>query len=245
MKPYTPFLALALFFAINAEKAHAINEGARNCDQCVSRCNGQIITYNPDNKRTLSANIKAYMEKATSIGAKPISCIRPQMCQNDLLSCYAKHGCDGRAAKRSKHTDGTACDWKGEHRGTLNRIIHNYSGVIPWHHGNEGGGVHDFTNNYASSNGNVAPNGGNGPEQKEPEPKPKPAAQPKQKVKVEQSPAPDVPRQPASGGTGTYEQEPSGRYKCPSGLRSICGSTADTRWCKQWKKNGHTAGCHP
>lgn len=227
------WLALVALPLLVGLPARAINENARSCDECKSRCNGKILTYNEENGRTLSANVKAYMEKATSLGAKPESCIRPQYCQNDLLACYHRHGCDGRAARRSKHTDGTACDWKSQYRGTLNRIIHNYPNVIAWHHGNEGGGIHDFTNRYTPSNGKIALNDG----RRSAKPA-EPVAQPKTR------PAPS--REPAqSGGAAHYERYPDGRYKCPRGLRSICGSTADTRWCRQWLANGNTAGCLP
>jgi hypothetical protein len=188
------------------------------CERCHSDCNGQIITYNPDNGRTLSADIFALEKQATAAGAAPISCIRPQHCQTQLYNCYNACGQAGRAARHSAHTDATACDFNPRNSGTLSRLRRPYANLRELQHSQrQGGGLHDYSLRYVASNGAIPP--GN---------KPAPVKRPS-------------PRAPASNAPS--DAFPNGRYKCASGMKSICGSTKDTPWCKSWIASGHTPGC--
>lgn len=235
MKPHTPprpFGVLTLLALLTL----AIPGVAEAC-RCSSGCG--MVTQG------LSADVKALMEKAKSQGRAPISCIRTQACQDRLRRCYESCGQYGRAARKSAHSDGKACDFNPGHRGALRQLknqmrLTQISDLL--HRQGHGGGLHVFTNRYARTQQVAA-------EQK-PAPVPPrrpenieqaaegPTARPSQREPAESVPLPR--RRPSEA----YEQLSNGKYQCPSGLRSICGSTRDTPWCKSWMETGHTPGCH-
>jgi hypothetical protein len=118
---------------------------------------------------------------------------------------------------------GTACDWNKKDQnflsGLKSRGFHTIKELI---HGGEGGGLHEYTTDYSRSSGNALAG--------------------KLSVKEAAGELPAGARSPASN--GALERFPNGKYKCPTNLRSICGSTIGTPWCKYWTHHGHTPGCY-
>lgn len=246
MRLYTPvsipfFLVLLASTAISVEQAEARGYG---CGACRSDCNGKIIMKNPDTGRTLSADIKALVQETQAVGAGPISCIRPQRCQDQLVRCFVACGQPFRAARRSQHADGAACDWSRQVGGTLAQHRRKYPNIRHLVHREGGAGLHDFTTRWVASkvsDGDSVParptargkKSGGSPSVAE--------ASPRRGNTV--SAASRQERHPAGSG-GEYEQLSNGRYKCPARLSSVCGSTRSFPWCKSWIANGHTPGCY-
>jgi len=179
----------------------------------------------------LSADVKQLMVKARSNGRVPVSCVRTQACQDRLRSCYENRcGQYGRAARISAHSDGKACDYLPHHKMPL-RGLRNQMGlkrISDLTHGSrQGGWLHVYTSQYTKSASNSTP----------------PKAKGEHGVSIKPQQAPLLPER-APAAEGRYSQMPNGKYKCPTGLQSICGSTRDFPWCQQWIQTGKTPGCY-
>jgi hypothetical protein len=228
------FLTLLGFFA-SAPDASACG--------CSSGCG--MVTQG------LSADVKQLMETAKAQGRKPISCIRTQACQDRLRRCYERCGQYGRAARRSAHSDGKACDYHPHHRGPLRALkgklgLRNITDIL--HRPGHGGGAHVFTTRYTRSSGDTAQNrpNQNRPARRGEQNIATPAHAPLPPERPQREPADageNVPLPPQRA-SGAYEQMPNGKYRCPTSLRSICGSTRDTEWCQGWMQRGKTPGCY-
>jgi hypothetical protein len=108
----------------------------KNC-ACSSGC-GMI-------QAGLRPNIKKFVQEAAKAGIQPASCIRTQACQDRLRACYERCGQRGRAAKKSKHADGKACDFSKRHGKALSAIKKRTGLPIKrLTHGKEGGGLHEY-----------------------------------------------------------------------------------------------------
>lgn len=116
-------------------KAAAKKKKKKKCE-CSSGCGM--------NQAGLKEKIKKYVAAAKKKGIRPVSCIRTQACQNRLRSCYEnKCGQSGRAAKKSAHADGKACDFSKKDGSNLNPLRKQH-GINRLVHGKEGGGLHDY-----------------------------------------------------------------------------------------------------
>jgi hypothetical protein len=199
----------------------------------------------------LSTDVKALMVKAAGEGRRPISCIRTQACQDRLRRCYERCGQHGRAARKSAHSDGRACDYSASHRSPLRNLrgrmgLHSIQDLL--HGRGHGGGLHVYTTRFTRS-----------PQKQQEASRPKPQGkQPKEQVPVpgeNTRPVPQVSQGSGGGGAplpgrqpadvhGRYNTLPNGKYRCPSGMQSICGSTRAYPWCQQWVSSGKTPGCY-
>jgi hypothetical protein len=184
----------------------------------------------------LSGDVKELMLKAKAEGRNPVSCIRTQACQDRLRSCYERQGQYGRAARRSAHSDGKACDYSPQHRGPL-RNLKNKLGLRSIqdlvHRQSHGGGLHVFTTAFRKDVKRDAPTF------KSPANAPLPPKRPDNLGEEREPASAAVPAISKS----EYPQLSNGRYDCPRNMRSICGSTKDFPWCRQWMSQGNTPGC--
>ncbi|HEY8278734.1 MAG TPA: hypothetical protein VIH99_03875 [Bdellovibrionota bacterium] len=227
MKLFTPIFALFAIIFFSTSDAQAC--------KCSSGCG--MITQG------LSSDVLKLVQEGNRTGHSPLSCIRTQACQDRLRHCYERCGQYGRAARKSKHSDGTACDWMPDHGRALKQIesrnnLRNIRRLV--HSKGQGSGLHEYTIRYTK-----APQGGGQPAQPVQPSQPAQPVQPAGGGDVGGGDAGggDKPRQPA-GNSGGHEQLANGKYKCARGMKSICGSTIGTRWCKSWVASGHTPGCY-
>lgn len=184
------------------------------------------------NTNGLSADVMKVVTDAANEGRKPESCIRTQACQDRLRTCYETRCCQfGRAAKKSSHSDGRACDFNPEKKNPL-RVFWDYVTLKNinrlLHEKKHGGGLHVYTSKYVQPGTSIAT---------------KPAV--KANFKYGSTPAEPPPPNAASRVPASEHQLlANGKYTCPRGLKSICGSTKDTPWCKSWIQSGRTPGCY-
>lgn len=100
------------------------------------------------NLQLLKPAMRKLAEATQKEGVGPISCVRTQQCQDRLVACYNRCGQRGRAAKKSTHSDGLACDWSRRHGQQVNKIKAklglNGSVKRLVHKAQHGGGLHDY-----------------------------------------------------------------------------------------------------
>lgn len=142
-KNFFYFCALGLifvadaFFALSAEAARR-RGGRTSCSSCPG-CGGL-------NTSGLKPNMARLARAATQARTRPISCYRPQACQDAMRICFERCGQRGRAARRSAHTTGRACDWNKRDTSKVQGVKRQLglSGVVrSLSHGREGGGLHE------------------------------------------------------------------------------------------------------
>lgn len=102
--------------------------------RCSSGCG--LIT------KGLSPKMTIYLREARAIGVRPISCLRTKKCQNRLRRCFERCGQRGRAARKSKHSAGRACDFKRRDEKKLKSLRIKFGMRQISHSRKKGGGIH-------------------------------------------------------------------------------------------------------
>jgi hypothetical protein len=113
--------SIFLFIPWLSNEAHA----RRSCG-CSSGCGLELDGLQPA--------MRQLVNNAMARGMRPTSCVRTQSCQNALIGCYNRCGQRGRAARRSAHSDGKACDWNRGYMRGINSIKSGEIGLL-FHHG--------------------------------------------------------------------------------------------------------------
>ena len=126
------FFVMGILFTIFPAVAEACN--------CSSGCGLNLQLLKPAMRKLAEATQKE--------GVGPISCVRTQACQDRLVSCFNACGQRGRAAPKSTHSDGLACDWSRRHGAKVNQIkakmglSKSVKRIV--HKPQHGGGLHDY-----------------------------------------------------------------------------------------------------
>ncbi|MCB9073049.1 MAG: hypothetical protein H6623_05475 [Bdellovibrionaceae bacterium] len=111
--------------------------GRRRGGKCNSGCGFSM--------NGLSGKMRSFVRTARGYGANPISCVRSQSCQNRLRACYERRGQAGRAASKSMHSSGRACDFPRKQQSRVARARRQHPGVAQLtHKRSQGGGLHEY-----------------------------------------------------------------------------------------------------
>ncbi|MCB0377541.1 MAG: hypothetical protein KDD33_03550 [Bdellovibrionales bacterium] len=92
--------------------------------------------------KNMSKTMRNYVAAAKKKGSSPISCFRAQSCQDRLRRCYNRCGMKGRAARKSAHSSGRACDFPRKHQSRLRSVRRRYGIRELIHKRSHGGGLH-------------------------------------------------------------------------------------------------------